>query len=58
MAEEKKKGFLQKIFGSKSSCCSVELEDAEQDNQQDESEEKENRENQNKNKGGCCSTGN
>ena len=51
MAEEKKNGLLQKIFGRKSSCCSIELEDAEQDNQQDESEKK-------KDEGGrgCCST--
>ncbi|MDZ7666429.1 MAG: hypothetical protein U5K27_14090 [Desulfotignum sp.] len=50
MAEEKKKGLLQKIFGSKPSCCSVELEDAEQENQQEESEKKKDEGGQ-----GCCS---
>ncbi|MDZ7831997.1 MAG: hypothetical protein U5L07_09630 [Desulfobacterales bacterium] len=50
MAEEKKKGLLQKIFGSKPSCCSVQLEDAEQENQQEESEKKQNEAGR-----GCCS---
>ncbi|MDZ7761610.1 MAG: hypothetical protein U5L00_15310 [Desulfovermiculus sp.] len=58
MAEEKKKGLLQKIFGSKPSCCSIELEDAEQENDQPESREKEDKEKQDESRGGCCSTGN
>lgn len=58
MPEEKKKGFLHKMFKSKSSCCSIELEDAEQENDEPESREKENREKQDENRGGCCSTGN
>lgn len=50
MAEEKKKGLLQKIFGRKPSCCSIELENAEQESQQEESEKKKDEAGR-----GCCS---
>lgn len=33
MTEKKKKGFLQKIFGEKSGCCSIELEEVEEKKQ-------------------------
>ena len=50
MTENKKKGLLSKLFGKKTDCCCIQLEEV------DEHPEAESVEKRDRSKGGCCST--
>ncbi|MDO9577566.1 MAG: hypothetical protein Q7J16_06735 [Candidatus Cloacimonadales bacterium] len=63
MAEKKKKGFFKKMFGGKPNCCSLELEEIDENNQEaslekqstEKKETKASKTSSGKDKGCCCS---